>query len=35
MIGANDVSLFLVDWYTRFITMGGQLTTRQQERQGL
>lgn len=27
MIGANDVSLFLVDWYTRFITMGGQLTT--------
>lgn len=25
MIGANDVSLFLVDWYTRFITMGGQL----------
>src|SRR5262245_61750107 len=21
MIGANDVSLFLVDWYTRFITM--------------
>ena len=27
MIGANDVSLFLVDWYTRFITMGGKLTT--------
>lgn len=27
MIGANDVSNFLVDWYTRFITMGGQLTT--------
>lgn len=27
MIGANDVSLFLVDWYTRFITMGGQFTT--------
>ena len=27
MIGGNDVSLFLVDWYTRFITMGGQLTT--------
>jgi ABC-type glycerol-3-phosphate transport system substrate-binding protein len=27
MIGANDVSLFLVDWYTRFITMGGNLTT--------
>ncbi len=26
MIGANDVSLFLVDWYTRFITMGGQFT---------
>ncbi len=25
MIGANDVSLFLVDWYSRFITMGGQL----------
>ena len=25
MIGANDVSLFLVDWYTRFITMGGEL----------
>ncbi len=27
MIGANDVSLFLVDWYTRFITMGGQFTS--------
>jgi len=27
MIGANDVSLFLVDWYTRFITMGGTFTT--------
>ena len=27
MNGANDVSLFLVDWYTRFITMGGQLTS--------
>jgi ABC-type glycerol-3-phosphate transport system substrate-binding protein len=27
MIGANDVSLFLVDWYTRFITMGGELTS--------
>jgi multiple sugar transport system substrate-binding protein len=27
MIGANDVSNFLVDWYTRFITMGGELTT--------
>lgn len=27
MIGANDVSLFLVDWYTRFITMGGSFTT--------
>lgn len=26
MVGANDVSNFLVDWYTRFITMGGQLT---------
>lgn len=25
MIGANDVSLFLVDWYSRFITMGGEL----------
>jgi len=25
MIGANDVSLFLVDWYSRFVTMGGQL----------
>ena len=25
MVGANDVSLFLVDWYSRFITMGGQL----------
>ena len=27
MIGANDVSLFLVDWYTRFITMGGKFTS--------
>lgn len=27
MVGANDVSGFLVDWYSRFITMGGQLTT--------
>ncbi|HKZ91352.1 MAG TPA: extracellular solute-binding protein [Candidatus Limnocylindrales bacterium] len=27
MLGANDVSAFLVDWYTRFITMGGQLTS--------
>jgi multiple sugar transport system substrate-binding protein len=27
MNGANDVSLFLVDWYTRFITMGGELTS--------
>lgn len=27
MIGANDVSLFLVDWYARFITMGGQFTS--------
>lgn len=27
MVGANDVSNFLVDWYTRFITMGGQLTS--------
>jgi len=27
MVGANDVSAFLVDWYTRFITMGGQLTS--------
>ena len=27
MVGANDVSAFLVDWYSRFITMGGQLTT--------
>jgi multiple sugar transport system substrate-binding protein len=27
MVGANDVTAFLVDWYTRFITMGGQLTS--------
>jgi ABC-type glycerol-3-phosphate transport system substrate-binding protein len=27
MVGANDVSAFLVDWYTRFITMGGELTS--------
>ena len=27
MVGANDVSNFLVDWYTRFITMGGELTS--------
>ncbi len=27
MVGANDVSGMLVDWYSRFITMGGQLTT--------
>lgn len=27
MVGANDVSAMLVDWYTRFITMGGQLTS--------
>jgi ABC-type glycerol-3-phosphate transport system substrate-binding protein len=27
MVGANDVSAFLVDWYSRFITMGGQLTS--------
>lgn len=27
MVGANDVSNFLVDWYSRFITIGGQLTT--------
>ena len=26
-IGANDFSLALVDWYTRFITIGGQLMT--------
>lgn len=26
-IGANDFSLATVDWYTRFITMGGQLMT--------
>lgn len=25
MIGANDVSLFLVDWYSRFAGMGGEL----------
>jgi multiple sugar transport system substrate-binding protein len=25
-IGANDFSLATVDWYTRFITIGGQLT---------
>jgi multiple sugar transport system substrate-binding protein len=25
MVGANDVSLFLVDWYTRFLGMGGEL----------
>lgn len=25
MIGANDVSLILVDWYGRFASMGGQL----------
>ena len=25
MVGATDVSAFLVDWYTRFITMGGQM----------
>ena len=34
MIGANDVSLFLVDWYTRFITMGGKLTTGNKNDQG-
>jgi len=27
MVGANDWSNFFVDWYTRFITTGGQLTT--------
>lgn len=27
MVGANDVSAMLVDWYTRFITMGGELTS--------
>ena len=27
MVGANDVSNFLVDWYTRYITMGGELTS--------
>ena len=27
MVGFNDVSAFLVDWYSRFITMGGQLTS--------
>ena len=27
MVGANDVSNMLVDWYTRFITMGGELTS--------
>jgi multiple sugar transport system substrate-binding protein len=28
LIGSGgDVSLFLVDWYTRFITMGGQFTS--------
>lgn len=27
MVGANDVSAMLVDWYSRFITMGGQLTS--------
>lgn len=27
MVGANDVSAFLVDWYSRFITLGGQLTS--------
>jgi ABC-type glycerol-3-phosphate transport system substrate-binding protein len=27
MLGANDVSSFLVDWYSRFITMGGELTS--------
>ena len=26
-IGANDISLALVDWYTRFITIGGVLMT--------
>lgn len=27
MVGANDISNFLVDWYSRYITMGGQLTS--------
>jgi len=27
MVGANDVSAFLVDWYSRFITMGGEFTS--------
>jgi ABC-type glycerol-3-phosphate transport system substrate-binding protein len=27
MVGANDPSNFLVDWYTRYITMGGELTS--------
>ena len=27
MVGANDVTLFLVDWYTRFLGMGGELMT--------
>jgi ABC-type glycerol-3-phosphate transport system substrate-binding protein len=27
MVGANDWSNFFVDWYTRFITTGGQLTS--------
>jgi multiple sugar transport system substrate-binding protein len=27
MVGAADPSAFLVDWYSRFITMGGELTS--------
>lgn len=27
MVGANDSSTFLVDWYSRFLGMGGQLMT--------
>lgn len=27
MIGANDISNFLVDWYARFLGMGGELTS--------
>jgi multiple sugar transport system substrate-binding protein len=27
MVGANDISNFLVDWYARFLGLGGQLTS--------
>jgi ABC-type glycerol-3-phosphate transport system substrate-binding protein len=27
MIGANDISNFLVDWYARFLGLGGQMTS--------